>query len=264
MRFFAKLATVALTAGTLALGAAGVASAGTFPAPGHTGGPGSSWQGNNNDNHGNQGDGNHGNQGDGNHGCRPGDNNLKPLNLSFTDKLQPWGNDNNKCDPYIPPRHESCNWGWNTSWNYGHNGDLVKHETWGPESWNSRDNRCEFPVVYYPKPQPRPELVCHSQFVSWETPTFGDWLLLEGGPFLHNGETVKFEGLNWTVEDFTPAGTPGANGSQGPGTYFVLSHNGQTLKSTGTPGNHAPFLHEFGTVKVCTWVYPHDNHQYHI
>ena len=248
MRFAKTLATVAIGFAALALPATGAFAATTG------GGHGQYQPGGNNYNQ----DGYNNKGGDGNK-CRPNEGPVK-----VTADLFPIGGNNN-CYPKPQPKPDprSCNWGWDTTYNYGDTGRLIKHVTYGPENWNSKDNRCEFPVVYYPKPQPRPELVCHSQWISWETPTYGDWLLLEGGPFLHNGETVKFEGQSWTVDDWAPIGTPGANGSQGPGNYFVLrNHYGQTLESTGTPAHHAAFLHEFGTVKVCSWVYPrgYDNH----
>ena len=90
---------------------------------------------------------------------------------------------------------------------------------------------------------------CTPENVIFETPTYGDWLLYVGGPFLHNGEVLTYDGQTWTVEQWEMS-----TGSQGPGQYFVLrGGNGHNLESAGTSAHHASILTEV-THTVCNTV----------
>ncbi len=56
----------------------------------------------------------------------------------------------------------------------------------------------------------------------------GTWLLETGGPALHTGETVQYDGGTWTVRDWTPGG----RGTLGTGDYFILVKGGYTLSGS--------------------------------
>lgn len=106
-------------------------------------------------------------------------------------------------------------------------------------NWTWTDGR----YVQCCKPTPPPVLrwICKPKNITFQLPTYGTWLLDVGGPALHNGEVIKYDGADWTVRDWTT----GANGSQGHGTYFVLKDDGTTLKGLGiSKTNPGPMLYE--------------------
>lgn len=112
------------------------------------------------------------------------------------------------------------------------------------ESYNSN---CRLPSP--------PRYVCKPQKLTFQLPTYGTWMKDVGGPSLHNGETVKYDGGTWTVGDWTTPPSPKANGSQGPGNYFILKDGGVTLQGLGTSKNHGPMLYEHATT-ICPPVLP--------
>jgi hypothetical protein len=105
-----------------------------------------------------------------------------------------------------------------TSWTWldGRYVKCVKDENW--------DSCTPRPVT-----PPKPKCQCKTLGITFELPTYGSWLLDTGGPALHNGEVILYDGQDWTVGDWTP----GASGSQGYGTYFTLTRNGHQLDGHG-------------------------------
>ena len=150
-------------------------------------------------------------------GCCPQDNHG---DLKFSD-----GN----CDP-APP----CNQGWDQkNFNQQHN-------------W---DSTC-YPVVVWhaPKPAPKP-CKCDVQTITFDfAPNLhapdGTWLLETGGPALHDGETLSYDGGTWTVEQWDPHGN-GSLGNDKP--YFVLT-NGHDLSGGG---HSTQFAHT-----ICSSIHP--------
>jgi hypothetical protein len=90
-----------------------------------------------------------------------------------------------------------------------------KCESWQQGRGDSRDNAC-----------------CQEEII---TITFdfapnrgapkGTWLLETGGPALHDGLALTYEGTTWIVSDWTPGG----HGTLGVGEYFTLVKGGVTL-----------------------------------
>jgi len=236
-----KLLTGLALAGSLGIGSialAGTASATPLPSctrmnhlvpPNCVPGNGGGQQGNRG---GNNGQGNNGNQcQQGNtwkggdiktdalpeNGCCPQDNHG---DLKFSD-----GN----CDPA-----PLCNQGWDQkNFNQQHN-------------W---DSTC-YPVVVWhaPKPAPKP-CKCDVQTITFDfAPNLhapdGTWLLETGGPALHDGETLSYDGGTWTVEQWDPHGN-GSLGNDKP--YFVLT-NGHDLSGGG---HSTQFAHT-----ICSSIHP--------
>jgi hypothetical protein len=149
--------------------------------------------------------------------------------------------DSKDCTPVVS---DPCKWDKIpvTAWVWqqtGKSGRYVKCTR--DENWNNCTPR---PVT--------PPCPCKTQNITFQLPTYGTWLLDVGGPALHNGETIKYDGATWTVQDWTT----GANGSQGHGTYFVLKDGTTTLKGLGT-GKSSPGLelYEHATT-ICTTLHP--------
>lgn len=202
---------------------------------------------------GNQGNQN-GNQGNcGNQG-NPGDPKGNPCNTKgngldsiFRQNSQPDGytlfsDTQNNCKPVVPVS-KPCSWdripvtGW--VWQQtGKSGRYVRCTR--DENWNNCTPR---PVT--------PPCPCKTQNITFQLPTYGTWLLDVGGPALHNGETISYDGTDWTVGDWTT----GANGSQGHGTYFTLKNGSTAVKGLGTRKNPGQELYEHATT-ICTTLHP--------
>lgn len=148
----------------------------------------------------------------------------------------------NNCKPVVPVS-KPCSWdripvtGW--VWQQtGKSGRYVRCTR--DENWNNCTPR---PVT--------PPCPCKTQNITFQLPTYGTWLLDVGGPALHNGETISYDGTDWTVQNWTT----GAHGSQGHGTYFILKDSTTTVKGLGTKSNPGSELYEHATT-ICTTLHP--------
>lgn len=131
----------------------------------------------------------------------------------------------NNCLPQPkPPVNCHDQWGWQDSW-VNVNGHETDHKTWG-------EGTC---FTNYPEPKPAPKpCKCDVQTITFDfAPNLhapdGTWLLETGGPALHDGETLSYDGGTWTVEQWDPHGN-GSLGNDKP--YFVLT-NGHDLSGGG-------------------------------
>ena len=126
------------------------------------------------------------------------------------------------------------------------------NQGWDQKNFNQQhnwDSTC-YPVVVWhaPKPAPKP-CKCDVQTITFDfAPNLhapdGTWLLETGGPALHDGETLSYDGGTWTVEQWDPHGN-GSLGNDKP--YFVLT-NGHDLSGGG---HSTQFAHT-----ICSSIHP--------